>query len=232
MIVAIDLGVRASDQEDFNALVGFAKSLGFSGIAVSGGITEPFREQDDGFLILKRFDVRSKNLSSLKKNVGQHRRKAAIIGIELARNLEISNWAAEDGRADLMVLNHSKNTRLKDTTASLAAESGTALEVPFSPLLQTQGLARSKILKKYRESIGTALDAKMHVVLTSGTDNPLEMRAPTSMRHIAELLGIRYEDTTGVVIDTPKHIVDKNLAKLDRDFVAEGVEILEGGKHP
>jgi RNase P/RNase MRP subunit p30 len=230
--MVIDLGVRASNQEELSALVSFARSLGFSGIAVSRIVTEPFRRLDDGFLILKRVDVNGKRLSALKKNVGQHRRKAAITAIDLVRDLETANWAAEDGRIDLIVLKHSKNTRLKDTTASLAAESGTALGVPFSPLLQNRGLARSKILKMYRESIGTALDAKMRLVLLSGTDRPLEMRAPISMRHIAELLGVKYEDSKSVISDNPQHIVDRSLVKLGRRFVAEGVEILEGGKHP
>lgn len=228
--MVIDLGIRVSNQRGLNPLVDFARNLGFSGIGVSNVVSEPFRRLEDGFMILSRVDITGKRLSTLRKSVAQNRRRVAIIGLQLMKNLETANWAAEDRRIDLITLDYVKNNQLKGTTASLAAESGTALEIQFSPLLHTHGLARSKILKKYRESVRTALNATMPIVLSSGADAPLEMRAPVSLLHIAELLGIEYENTVSAVRNYPRYIVKRNLAKLDARFVAEGIEIVEKGR--
>jgi RNase P/RNase MRP subunit p30 len=224
----VDLGVKPSDRQELDALVRFSKELGFSALGVTGVVTEAVTRLDGDFLLLRRVDLTGGRLSVLKKHVVQDRRRAAIIAFQLTKNTDLVNWAAEDGRVDLITVNHAKNDQLRDTTASLAAESGTALEMSIAPLLHTVGLERSKILKTYRENIRAALEAKMSVVMTSGARFPHGLRSPVSLRHIASLLGVRYEDTRAAIRDDPHWLVERNLEKLQTNFIAEGVKILEG----
>jgi RNase P/RNase MRP subunit p30 len=224
----VDLGVKPSDRQELDDLVRFSKDLGFSALGVSGVVAEAVNRLENDFLLLRRIDLAGSRLSALKKRVAQERRRAALIAFQLTKNMDLANWAAEEARVDLIMVNHTRSDQLRDTTASLAAESGTALEIQIAPLLHTVGLERSRILKTYRECVRSALDAKMSVVLTSGARFPHGLRSPVSLRHIANLLGVRYEDTRASIIDDPRSLVERNLAKLQPSFVAEGIKILEG----
>lgn len=228
--MVIDLGVNVTDRGALDSVVSFSRTLGFSGIAASGLVSSPFERLEDGFLILRRTDIAGKRLPSFKKRVAQERRRAAIIAVPLSSNLEMVNWAAEDKRIDLITLDPRSTHQMKDTTASLAAQGATALEIQFHHLLKTRGNARSKILKRCREALRTALDATMPVVLTSGAQMALEMRAPVSVRHIGNLLGIDFEGTKTALLEYPEFLVEKNLKKLGRDFIAEGIELVEEGQ--
>lgn len=228
--MVIDLGVTAVDRGTLDSMVRFSKKLGISGIAVSNLLTAPFEKRDDGFLVLKRVNISAKRFSSFKKRVAQERRRTAVIAVPLSGNLEIVNWAAEDNRVDLITLDPRKNHQLRSTTASLAANGATALELQFNHLLRTSGIARSKILKRYREALRTAIDAAMPVVLTSGAQEALELRAPVSIRHIGSLLGIEFEGTRTALLKYTESMVEKNLKKLANDFIAEGIEVVEEGK--
>ena len=152
-----------------------------------------------------------------------------IVSVPL-KSIEITNWAAEDKRVDILTVDPTHENRLRDTTARLASISNTSLEIQIAPLLKSSGLNRSKILKLYRESVSTAMDAGMNVILTSGAIHPMELRSSVAMAHIGILLGMDRAYADNAVSNFPKSIIERNMKKLQPGFVSSGVEILEKGE--
>ena len=151
-----------------------------------------------------------------------------IVSVRLA-SVDTANWAAEDPRVDLLTVDNSREQRLRDSTAHLAAASKTALEIRYEPLLHLVGLNRSKVIKTYRESIRTAIDSGMQVILSSGATHPLNLRSPMAMRHIGELLGMEPKYAEYVVSEAPKIIIERNRKRFSSAFVTDGIEIIQKG---
>lgn len=223
---SIDFGVYISDSTSLDSFAKVAMKIGLAGFATqidSGMITK-----EDGLSILKRADVVGRGLNTVKKQTTKIRPQAMIVAIPLT-TVEIANWAAEDSRVDLLTLDPSRTHQIRESTARLAASSGTCLEIQFTPLLDSIGLNRSKIIKAYREAIETAADVGMPVVFSSGARHPLNMRSAMAMRHIGMLLGLDSKSAETAVSKTPFEILERNQRRLSPDFVGEGIEIIERG---
>ena len=225
----IDLNVRIPSLEMLDEFEDMAGRLGLTGIAPSIELDEPVVVSKKGLVLYARADLKSKRIGSLRKELGPLRRRAMIVAFPLA-GVETSNWAAEDRRVDLLTLgeNNIGNT-LKDSTAHMAEHSGTALEIQFNAILRSTGLNRSRILKGFRESTRTALDAGMKIVLSSGASYPTSMRSAMAMTYIGFTLGMNRVDSREAVFNAPQRIIDRNERKLSSEFVGPGVEIVKRG---
>ncbi|UCE10561.1 MAG: hypothetical protein JSW61_01145 [Candidatus Thorarchaeota archaeon] len=227
--MTIDLNVRVEDQNDLESFVTMAKALGFKGIVTPLKLAKPFSRLEDDFLIGTRTELKGSTLGSLKKGIGTARQRSALVAVQLGKT-QVSNWAAEDTRVDVLaVTDISKDNSLKVSTAKLAAQSGTALEIPVVPLLETSGLDRSKIIKRYRECVQTAVTAGMQVVLTSGASKPIQMRSAASVQYIGQILGMELAYMRKTV-DVTRSMLDRNERNLSTDFVAPGVHIVQSGE--
>ncbi|MGY5856390.1 MAG: RNase P subunit p30 family protein [Candidatus Thorarchaeota archaeon] len=224
----IDMGVCVSDSKSVESFVQMAQKIGFTGFATHNIQGEPDQHFGDGFSILKRADVSGRDLKSIRKQVDSTRKHSMIVSVKLA-SVGTANWAAEDQRVDLLSLDHSQEYRLRDSTARLAATYGTALEIRFEPLLHLAGLSRSKVIKAYRESIRTAIDSGMQVILSSGASHPLHLRSARAIQHLGELLGMEPKYAENAINQAPLDIVERNRRRFSSDYVAEGVEILQRG---
>lgn len=222
---SIDLGVYISDSTSIESFIEIAARIGLKGFAtqIEGPISN-----EQGLSVAKRADVLGRGLNSVKKETTRIRSQTLIVAVPLT-TVEIANWAAEDNRVDLLTLDPSRNNQIRESTARLAASSGTCLEIQFTPLLNSIGLNRSKIIKAYREAMKTATDAGMLVVLSSGAKHPLNMRSSMAMRHIGLLLGLESKLAETVVSRTPFEILERNQRRLSPEFVGEGIEIMQRG---
>ncbi|MHA2063344.1 MAG: RNase P subunit p30 family protein [Candidatus Thorarchaeota archaeon] len=226
----IDLNVRVPTSKNLDSFVKTADKLGFAGFATSLQREVPFESLEGGMKLFARADLPESGLRSVKGAVKEARPRSAVIAAPL-RGVDIANWAAEDARVDLLTLDKPHNEcTLRESTAKLAAVSGTALEVPIEPLLASFGLARSKVVKVFRENVETAMGAGMQVILTSGAKSTMSMRSPTSMRYVGLLLGLDWHYTKIAVYDGPQSIIDRNRKRMSPDFVAPGVEIIHRGE--
>ncbi len=226
--MVIDIGVCPSTPTDLGSFVQIARKLGFTGIATHNIEGEPDQLLKNEFTILKRSDVFGRGLKSIRKQVDNVRKHSMIVSVKLA-SVETANWAAEDQRVDLLTIDHSQAYRLRDSTARLAATSDTALEIRIEPLLHLVGLNRSKVIKVYRESIRTAIDSEMQVILSSGALHPLHMRSAMAIRYLGELLGMGLKYAGNAINQAPLNLVERNRRRFSSDYVAEGVEILQRG---
>ncbi|MGD2072627.1 MAG: RNase P subunit p30 family protein, partial [Candidatus Thorarchaeota archaeon] len=165
----IDLNVRTTDPDSSHPFVEMAFKLGLTGLAVPYRLETPVVKTKSGITLFRRTDLTGNSLSAVKKQLRQVRHHSIIIAISF-KNIEISNWAAVDTRVDLLTFDHlSTENTLRESTARLAAESDTALEIPIFSLLKTTGLRRSRLVKPIREACEIALNTGMKVVLSSGS---------------------------------------------------------------
>lgn len=227
--MSIDLGVLVTDATEIDSFSEMASKLGLVGFAVVGLQPEPSKSITENLQVYRRVILQGKNINSVRKQIDNTRRKAMIVSVPL-RSIEVSNWAAEDKRVDLLTVDPTQDERLRDTTAHLASTTNTHLEIQIAPLLKSSGLNRSKILKSYRESVRTAMDAGMDVVLTSGASHPIGLRSSVAMAHIGILLGMDRAYADSAVSSLPMSIIERNMKKLQPGFVSSGVEILQKGE--
>jgi len=224
--VSIDLGVFVSDITNISSFGDMARKLGLSGIAISSSNNEPYWSLSERMMAYRRVILHGKGINSVRKQIDNIRRKTVIVSIDL-KSIDIANWAIEDSRVDLLTVDPTQENRLRDSTARLASISNTCLEIQIAPLLKTTGLNRSKILKSYREAVSTARDAGMDVVLTSGATHPMGLRSSVAMAHIGMLLGMNQAYAKSAVGTIPNSIVERNIKKLQPEFVSSGIEVLQ-----
>lgn len=225
---SIDIAVYVSDPTSLDSFIEMAERIGLAGFATLELVGGPIIKMSNGVSVFRRIDVSGRGLTSVRNQTTKIRPKAMIIALPLT-TVELANWAAEDSRVDLLMLDPSRNNRLRESTARLAAASGTSLEIQFAPLLNLSGLNRSKIIKAFREGIETAANAGMPIVLSSGAKNPMHLRSAMAMRHIGLLLGMNPKFVENVVCKTPFDIIERNQRRLSPEFVGEGVEIIRRG---
>jgi RNase P/RNase MRP subunit p30 len=227
--VSFDLGVLTTDVAEIDSFSDMANKLGLKGFAVVGLQSEPLKTITADMQVCNRVILHGKSINSVRKQIDKIRRKAMIVSVPL-RSIEVTNWAAEDKRVDLLTVDPTQDNRLRDTTAHLASITNTHLEIQIAPLLKSSGLNRSKILKSYRESVTTAMDAGMDVVLTSGAIHPMGLRSSVAMAHIGILLGMDRTYADSAASSLPMSIIERNMEKLQPGFVSSGVEILQKGE--
>ncbi|MGD9381119.1 MAG: RNase P subunit p30 family protein [Candidatus Thorarchaeota archaeon] len=226
----IDLNVRSPTSKSLGSFVRMADSLGLTGFATVLQRDKPFETLEGGMDLFARIDLPESGLRAAKKAAKEARPRAAVLAVPL-RGVDVSNWAAEDERVDFLTIDKPHNECiLRESTAKLAAVSGTALEVPIEPLLTSFGLTRSKVIKVFRENVQTAVGMGMQVILSSGSKTVMSMRSPTAMRYVGLLLGLDWKYTKIAVQEGPQSIIDRSKKRLGSDFVAPGVEIVQRGE--
>lgn len=226
---AIDFNVRVPDRDSLGTFADMAKTLGFSGIVVpiKGELARGF--EINNVMIYTRLDIKSTKLGVLKRELDKARKKFSIIAVPLSE-VDIANWAVKEARVDVLTFQHTKNHHnLRSSTARLAAKAGTSLEVSIAPLLDVSGLARSKLIKEYRESITTACNAGMKVILSSGASTPIQMRSPRALNHIGTLFGLNPQYTEVSISDHAYTLLQENVQKLGDNHIAAGIELVSRG---
>ena len=224
--MSIDLGVFVSNIANIDSFGEMARKLGLSGFAISSSNNDPYWSLAENLIVYRRAVLHGKSINSVRKQINNIRRKTMIVSVDL-KSIDIANWAIDDKRIDLLTVDPTKENRLRESTAHLASTSNICLEIQIAPLLKTTGLNRSKILKSYREAVSTARDAGMDVVITSGATHPMGLRSPFAMAHIGILLGVDRAYAESAVGTIPMSIIERNMKKLQPEFVGSGIEILQ-----
>ncbi|MFW9955772.1 MAG: RNase P subunit p30 family protein [Candidatus Thorarchaeota archaeon] len=220
-----DLNVRVQNHQDMHAFIEMAKALGYSAIVTTLETSASYSKSSD-IMVHSRLNLQSRKLSSLKNQIANIRGKYDIVAIPLA-GVEITNWAAEDPRVDMIVVDPTEKHILRRTTAGLSADHGTILEIPISPLLTCTGIERSRILRVLRDAVSIAVQAKMTIALSSGANLPIHMRSPVSLYHIGMILGLDKEQAKEAVLVTPASILIRNAKRKSSSYLGPGIEIVQ-----
>jgi RNase P/RNase MRP subunit p30 len=224
----MDLNVRIPTPDLNHTFIEMAEKLGLTGLGVPLKLEHPVVKTESGILLYRRTDLTGNSISAVRNQLKQVRQHSILVAVPF-KTIEISNWAAEDTRVDVLTFDFSSNENvLRESTARLAAASDTLLEIPVAPLLKSHGLDRSKIMKPIRETCKIAFNAGMKVILSSGSTLPIEMRSPTAFQHIGLLFGMDLQYWKKSIFEVPSKIISQNQKKMDSTHIASGIEIVRG----
>ena len=228
--MSIDMNVRIPSLDAIQSFIEMAEKLDLTGLAVPLKLENPVLKTESGIVLFKRTDLNGNSVSAMRKQLKQVRQRSIIVAVPMNR-IEISNWAAEDTRVDILAYDCMSNENvLRESTARLAATSDTILEIPVCSLLKSKGLDRSRIIKPIREVCSIAFNEGMKVILSSGSTEPFEMRSPVALQHIGLLFGMDLQYWKKSILEFPNQIIERNQKKMDPNYIAPGIEIVGGSK--
>jgi len=219
-----DLNVIADSEAMLERLVEMGVELGYSSFAMCGTSNKHYQE-GERFALHTRTDLKARQLQSLKKEAKKVRDRYMIVAASL-NGVDAANWVAEDWMVDVLTLDLSSKEKLRSTTAKLAAKNGTALEIPISSLLMTQGLTRSRTIKIMRDAVSIAQHAGMKIILSSGARNPFQLRSPRAMTHIGIALDLDEITAAASICENPNTIIERSIKRLDENHILPGLEII------
>ncbi len=222
-------------KEQIDKILEIISELGFSVICVSLDVKdrryifEEIKKKAENFNLelYRRIDLSPKNVEDLKNKLRQFRRKCEILSVKCVEK-KICTWAARDRRVD--ILNFPSFEYLKnftESTANLAVEGETAIEIWFKQFLGVRGIKRARLIAETRRVAKIALEKGVKIVIDSGAGNIFEMRAPRELGALGYLLDIPEKHMELAISETPLNIIKTNLCKLSPNFVLPGVEIVD-----
>jgi len=177
---------------------------------------------DSGIEVFLRVDLTCSKREELLKLLRRFRSTFDIIGVKCT-NHSLALVAARDRRVDLIFFSPAtRNVWFDDSIANI---SNATLELNLSVLFEmTNHLTLTRLMKDIR----VARRHDVNVVLSSGATSPFLVRAPIQLAAIAEILGLSKQQAIDGVSTVPCKIVERNVDRLSRSYVEEGVKTITG----
>ena len=234
----VHLACPFQDEEEFRALLGRARKMGFHVVSVPLDPDLKTRElsrlkeiaSEIGLDLATRVDLAPENRPRLLSSLRRLRRKFEFIGV-LCQNKEVARVAARDRRVDFLMFPLEPKERYFDRSeAELASGSNCALEIDLMPVFKLPLEARIKLLARLREEVALAKKYGVPVVICSGAPEPIMMRRPRELAYLATILDLGFEDALDALSKTPLSMLERNRAKLDPSFVAPGIRVVRRGR--
>jgi ribonuclease P/MRP protein subunit RPP1 len=167
-----------------------------------------------------RIDLNPKDRNQLLSNLRSARKRFEIVAVE-CRSLQVATVACRDRRVDIVSFPiNSLRIRFRESLARVCRGS---VELDMAPLILTEEPSRHVILSRLRDDVLTANRNHVPVVLSSGADNPLLLRAPRELAAIGTLFGLDSEEALDSVSRIPFGIMERNRKKLSAGYVSIGV---------
>jgi RNase P/RNase MRP subunit p30 len=183
-----------------------------------------------GLDFASRVDLRPRSQNELLSLLRKLRRRFEVICV-LCETKEIARQAAKDRRVDLLnfpLLDYRRRFFFSCET-QIAASGCAALEIDIKPILVLEGPPRVRLISSLRREVQTALDFKLPIVLSSGVSEPLLLRKPREMALLSSIFDLYIENALKAVSENPFAIVKRNREKLDANFVAPGIRVINRG---
>jgi RNase P/RNase MRP subunit p30 len=111
-------------------------------------------------------------------------------------------------------------------TLNRASSSSTHLEINISTLTETQRPPEHFQIARIKKEIAKAKQNRLPIVISSGADNPIYLRAPRDIAAVGMLLGLDKEEAIGSISSVPISLVNKNRVKLSSRYPEENARII------
>lgn len=185
-------------------------------------------EKDGTTILASRITLRERTIETLKKQLGKNRRLYEIVCIQ-SDDKSILKWAVHDRRVDYLSMDIINGAKIVDTAlCSLIKQNQKCLELNISPLFTARTNSELVLAMRKGKKVISHLNSKnVPFILTCNPSSPLMMRNGEQIRHIATLLGAKLNKTKSCVFEKQLTILLTNLAKLDENFVIEGIWLEE-----
>lgn len=217
----IDFWIKGETTDKTLTLIKTLKRLGFSGAVIEfeESVADDFEElrskaTECGISIYKKLVLKPEGRRDLLKSLRENRGKFEVITV-LCENLETALVAARDSRVDTLIIPPKPRFRFDKGVAALIKN---RIELPFIYLLE----GREAFLETAMRIVDI-LGRKIEIIVSSGASEELDLRGPRELASLLEVLGYAQEESLDSVSKIPEKILERNLLKLSKNYVARGV---------
>jgi len=209
----------------------FACCLGYSLVAVTFHPRDKDEEVnkarkiflDAGLDVASRVDISATSRYGLLKELRALRRDFEIVAMEYESS-EALSIAQRDGRVDVIYVDSASSSGV--LSLNRASSPSVHLEINMSTLIEAQGLPEHFQIARIGKEIARAKQNRFRIVISSGADNPMYLRAPRDVAAVGMLLGLDREEALRSISTIPISLVNKNRMKLGSRYAGENVRIL------
>jgi len=217
----VDFWVIGEERERAIDLLKTLARLGYSDAVMElrgdlAGSLEELRGKaaEIGIRLHRKLILKPGSRRELLRELRSSRGRFEVITV-ICESLEVALVAARDSRVDSLVIPPKPGFRIDKGVASTIRN---CVELPFSWYLADRQQFLEEALKIIR-----VLGRRAGIIVSSASSSPLLLRGPRELASLPWVLGYPQERALDAVSRTPLQIIERNLLKLSRRYVARGV---------
>jgi len=217
----IDFWIKGQSLDQALSLLKVLKKLGFSGavLELQEELIEKFdelklRANELGMSLYRKLVVKPEGRRDLLKTLRGNRGKFEVITV-ICENLETALVAARDSRVDSLIIPPRPRFRIDKGVASLIKN---RVELPFKFFLEDRQAFLETALNVIK-----FLGRKVDLIISSGAEDEYDLRNPRELAALLQVLGYDQEKALDSVSKIPEQILEENMLKLSKRYVARGV---------
>lgn len=217
----VDFWVIGEEREKAIELLRALAKLGYSDavMELKGDLAESFEElknaaTEAGIRLHRKLVIKPGSRKELLQELRSNRGRFEVITV-ICESLEVALVAARDSRVDSLVIPPKPGFRIDKGVASTIRN---CVELPFSWYLADRQSFLEEALK-----IIQALGKRVGVIVSSTSSSMLLLKGPRELASLPWILGCPQEKALNTVSRIPLQIIERNLLKLSRRYVARGV---------
>ena len=177
--------------------------------------------KDAGLETALRIDLTASSRMDLLRLLRRFRNSYDVIAVKCV-NQRVATVACRDRRVDSIIFDPtSRSARFNHPLANLL-RGAIELNLVSSLLKET----RVEVLSGIMKQCAIAREHKVKAVLSSGCNNPSQVRSPLQIAALASAMGLSETQSYAGVSETPLSIIKRNLAHRSPQFVEEGVRVV------
>lgn len=121
---------------------------------------------------------------------------------------------------------HHRNSGLNQVLCKLANKNKVMIGIPFSIILKTGDMLRSRLLGRIAQNIKFCKKYDVEMVVASFAHEPYEMRSPKDLAALCVLLGMHPKEAKNATSRLAERLIF-NKRKKNKEIIAEGIEIID-----
>ncbi|MFW9906351.1 MAG: RNase P subunit p30 family protein [Candidatus Thorarchaeota archaeon] len=173
----------------------------------------------------ERLDIglNDESKAQMTSSLSHKRREVPIIAVTCL-NPDLTAWAAQDNRVDILKFPIFQIGKLMTRSiAKLMVKFEKSLEIQLCELYSLPERQQIPALRQIRSAVKIAIRKKVPILVSSGSSRPDQMRSP---RELASLSQIILSDSTlslNSLSTVPQQLIKTNLIKTSPAYIAPGV---------
>ncbi len=206
-----------------------AHHLGFSQIWISN----PTKKEKELFSqssfatklkIYERLDIGSKQekKEQIIPILRKKRRDVPIIAVTCL-TADITAWAAQDNRVDILKFPIFHTKLLTRSVAKLMIKFEKYFEIPLSELYSLPNNQQIPAVRQIRTAVAITIQKKVPIILSSSSSRIEEIRAPRDLAALGEILFKTPRLALDSISTNPQQLLRKNLLKTQPEYIMPGV---------
>ncbi len=180
--------------------------------------------------IIPRLDIDQPEIKKDKITaiLRQQRRKIPIIAIK-CHDPEITSWAAQDNRIDIINFPlHQIGRLFTRSVAKLMIKFHKNLEISLVNLYSIPERQQIPILRHLQQALTIAVLKQVPLIFNSGSTTKFHLKTPLDLAALAQFLLPRQINTLDTISKIPSRLIHKNIVKTSEDYISPGVYTKKG----